>query len=81
MSHDHVMNTGKVIAILNAIFRHKCILFAEYLSVVEQTEPRVLFSYNLNETWNPVYANTTSDEFDGRRLFFEASVSELSSDS
>ena len=49
-------------------------LFTQYLTLGEPTGQIVLFSYNLNEIWNPVYANATSAEFEGRRLFFETAV-------
>ena len=51
-------------------------LFTQYLTLTsgEPTGQIVLFSYNLNEIWNPVYANATSAEFEGRRLFFETAV-------
>ena len=49
-------------------------LFTKYLSLGEPNGQIVLVSYNLNEIWNPVYANATSVEFEGRRLFFETAV-------
>ena len=40
----------------------------------EPDAPIVFFYYSLNETWNSAYANVPSDEFIGRKAFFEEAV-------